>query len=153
MPAEPLHRVTFRLSYGDCDPAGIVYYANYQRWMERTHTEWWFLRGLRFDELPSRLGVAVVTRASTAEYERTITVFDLVECRLYAGRVGRTSFEVRCDFVTGDGERASTAALTLVCVDAADPRRAVPVPEPMRRALLGGDAPPGQDAPVPEVSG
>ena len=40
-----------------------MHYANYQRWMERAHTEWWFLRGLRFDELPSRLGVAVVTRA------------------------------------------------------------------------------------------
>ncbi|MBO2457640.1 acyl-CoA thioesterase [Actinomadura violacea] len=140
MSAEPLHAVSFRLSYGDCDPAGIVYYANYQRWMERTHTEWWYLRGLRFDELPARLGVAVVTRASTAEYERTITLFDVVECRLFAERLGRTSFAVRGDFVTEDGDRACTAALTLVCVDAADPRRTVPVPEPMRLALGAGNA-------------
>ncbi|TDC42189.1 acyl-CoA thioesterase, partial [Actinomadura sp. KC345] len=89
--------------------------------MERTHTEWWFLQGLRFDELPSRLGVAVVTRASTAEYERTITLFDQVECRMFAGRVGRSSFETRYEFVREDGTRASTATLTLVCVDPSAP--------------------------------
>lgn len=142
MPDEPLHRVTFRLSYGDCDPAGIVYYANYQRWMERTHTEWWFLRGLRFDELPATLGVAVVTRAAAAEYERTITLFDQVECRLYTGRVGRTSFEMRTEFIRADGTRASTASLTLVCVDPGSPANAVPVPEPMRRLLLDNAATP-----------
>jgi YbgC/YbaW family acyl-CoA thioester hydrolase len=141
VPAEALHRVRFRLSYGDCDPAGIVYYANYHRWMERTHTEWWFLRGLRFDELPERFGAAVVTRASTAEYERTVTVFDVVDCLLFAGPLGRTSFGMRCDFVTEDGGRACTAALTLVCVDPAAPARAVPVPEAMRKALLDGGAP------------
>jgi acyl-CoA thioester hydrolase len=135
VPDEPLHRVTFRLSYGDCDPAGIVYYANYQRWMERAHTEWWFLNGLRFDELPSRLGVAVVTRASSAEYERTITLFDEVECRLYASRLGRTSFTMRADFIREDETRASTASLTLVCVDPSAPEKPVPVPAPMRRLL------------------
>lgn len=130
---EPLHRVTFRLSYGDCDPAGIVYYANYYRWMERTHTEWWFLRGLRFDELADRFGVSLVTRASRAEFERTTTLFDLVECRLYAGRIGRTSFEMACDFVTEPGERACTAALTLVCIDR--DTRPVPLPEALRQTL------------------
>ncbi|TYB49628.1 acyl-CoA thioesterase [Actinomadura chibensis] len=140
VPDEPLHRVTFRLSYGDCDPAGIVYYANYQRWMERTHTEWWFLRGLRFDHLPERLGVAVVTRAASAEYEKTITLFDQVECRLYADRVGRTSFTMRGDFVTGDGDRAATAVLTLVCVDPDAPDKAVRVPDAIRSLLLDGGA-------------
>ncbi|MFB4304549.1 acyl-CoA thioesterase [Actinomadura sp. GTD37] len=140
MPDEPVHSVTFRLSYGDCDPAGIVYYANYQRWMERTHTEWWFLHGLRFDDLPSSLGVAVVTRAATAEYERTITLFDQVECRLYATRVGRTSFEMRADFIREDATRASTATLTLVCVDPSTPEKAVPVPAPMRDLLTEGGA-------------
>lgn len=142
MSDEPLHRVTFRLSYGDCDPAGIVYYANYHRWMERTHTEWWYLRGLRFDELPARLGVGVVTRASTAEYLRTISLFDEVECRLSAGRLGRSSFGMRCEFVGPDGRCCCTSALTLVCVDAAAPDRTVPVPEPLRRALLEGGAVP-----------
>lgn len=140
MPDEPLHRVTFRLSYGDCDPAGIVYYANYQRWMERTHTEWWYLRGLRFDDLPSRLGVAVVTRAASAEYERTTTLFDLVESRLYADRLGRTSFTMRCDFFREDGDRACTATLTLVCVDPETPTKAVQVPDPMRTLLLDAGA-------------
>ena len=140
MPDEPLHRVTFRLSYADCDPAGIVYFARYQHWMERTHTEWWFLRGLRFDELPARLGVGVVTRACHAEYERTIALFDQVECQMTAERVGRTSFVMRFDFLTEDGTRACTATLTLVCTDAETPEKAVPVPEPLRELLIAGGA-------------
>ena len=33
-----LHEVPFMLAYGDCDPAGIVYYATYYRWFERVYT-------------------------------------------------------------------------------------------------------------------
>ena len=40
-PDQPvLHEVPFMLAYGDCDPAGIVYYATYYRWCERVYTEW-----------------------------------------------------------------------------------------------------------------
>ena len=45
-PSQPvLHEIEFRLSYGDCDPAGIVYFAAYYPWFDRTYNEWAFLGG------------------------------------------------------------------------------------------------------------
>lgn len=29
-----LHQASFDISFGDCDPAGIVFYPNYFRWMD-----------------------------------------------------------------------------------------------------------------------
>ncbi len=32
--AEVLHRYAYRVSFGDCDPAGIVYYPNIYKWVD-----------------------------------------------------------------------------------------------------------------------
>jgi acyl-CoA thioester hydrolase len=111
-----LHTVEFRLSYGDCDPAGIVYYASYYRWMERVHTEWWFLRGLRLDELASTCGVSIVTRAASAEFLWPLQLFDLVACRMNTARVGRSSFTMAFSFLTEEERPSCRAEMTLVCV-------------------------------------
>lgn len=130
---QPLHSVSFRLTYADCDPAGIVYYANYYRWMEHVHTEWWFLRGLRFDALAERYGVTMVTRAANAEFEYPLRLFDVVECSMYSDHLGHASFTQRFDFHTGAGVRTCRAAMSLVCVDADG--RPARVPDPMRELL------------------
>jgi acyl-CoA thioester hydrolase len=113
-----LHTAEFRLSYGDCDPAGIVYYASYYRWMEHVHTEWWFLRGLRLDELSQTCGVSIVTRAASTEYLWPLKLFDLVTCRMSTARIGRSSFTMAFSFLTEEDERAAChAEMTLVCID------------------------------------
>ena len=52
--ADVLHALEFRLAYSECDPAGIVYYATYYPWMERTNTEWLFVSGARPDLMTAR---------------------------------------------------------------------------------------------------
>ncbi len=131
--AEPLHRAGFRLSYADCDPAGIVYYATYYEWMERTHTEWWFLHGMRFDELPEKHGIRVVTRAAGAEFLDPLRLFETVECRMHSEHIGRTSFTQRFEFHGGAGRHTARARMSLVCLDLAG--RPVRVPERMRALL------------------
>jgi acyl-CoA thioester hydrolase len=128
-----LHSVDFRLSYGDCDPAGIVYYASYYRWMERVHTEWWFLSGIRLDELSDLCGVSIVTRAASAEFLWPLRVFDLVACRMSTARVGRSSFTMAFDFLAEEGRSACTSRMTLVCVGSGG--EPAPVPGVMRKPL------------------
>jgi acyl-CoA thioester hydrolase len=43
-----LHRLTLRIYYEDTDALGIVYHANYLRFMERSRTEW--VRQTGFDQ-------------------------------------------------------------------------------------------------------
>lgn len=43
------HRITLRVYYEDTDLAGIVYYANYFKFIERARSEW--VRGLGIDQV------------------------------------------------------------------------------------------------------
>ena len=129
-----LHTCTFQLTYGDCDPAGIVYYANYFRWMEHTHTTWWFASGERIDEFPERYGVELVTRHTGCEFTAPAGPFDRVVAALSAENVGHTSFRMRVDFALDTGIAVASGDLTLVTIDADG--RPAPVPDALREHLV-----------------
>jgi len=47
MPApdsEAIYRVA--VEFGDCDPAGIVYFPNFHRWMDAASRHWFVVRGI-----------------------------------------------------------------------------------------------------------
>lgn len=62
------HRHTLRVYYEDTDLAGIVYYANYLRFIERARTEW--VRGLGVDQarLKAEEGIVFAVRRVVADY-------------------------------------------------------------------------------------
>jgi YbgC/YbaW family acyl-CoA thioester hydrolase len=132
--AGPLHTCSFRLTYGDCDPAGIVYYAKYFRWMEHTHTTWWFAAGERIDQMQQRHGVELVTRHTGCEFTAPARPFDVVVAELCAEAVGRTSFRMRVDFSLEGGPQVATGDLTLVTIDGDG--RPAPVPTALRKHLV-----------------
>lgn len=137
MDDRPLHSARLRLSYADCDPAGIVYYATWFPWMEKVHTEYWFLRGLRFDELLRGHGAVPVTRHTECEYLVTTRLFDEIRCDMRPAHLGRTSFRMAFAFVReGDGALVARSSLTLVCVDEAG--APAPVPSALRETLAEG---------------
>lgn len=35
-----MHSTVIGVSFGDCDPAGIVFYPNYFKWMDKTFHDW-----------------------------------------------------------------------------------------------------------------
>jgi len=57
-----------RVYYEDTDSGGVVYYANYLKFMERARTE--FLRSLGFqqDQLQQELGVIFAVRSAEIQY-------------------------------------------------------------------------------------
>ncbi|NVO25122.1 tol-pal system-associated acyl-CoA thioesterase [Donghicola sp. C2-DW-16] len=62
------HRFSLRVYYEDTDLAGIVYYANYLRFIERARTEW--VRGLGIDQkaLREAEGIVFAVRRVEADY-------------------------------------------------------------------------------------
>lgn len=62
------HRFTCRVYYEDTDLAGIVYYANYLRFIERARTE--YVRELGIDQsvLKSERGLVFAVRRVEADY-------------------------------------------------------------------------------------
>ncbi len=125
---------SFRLSWSECDPAGIVYYAAYLPWMERLHSGWWFDRGLRFDRMAERLGASVVTRQVTCDYLGPARVLDPIGVSMSLRSVGRRSFNLSFDIRNeDDGARVAAAGLVMVFVDPDGRPAAVPAPA---RAIL-----------------
>ncbi|MDU8910424.1 tol-pal system-associated acyl-CoA thioesterase [Aestuariicoccus sp. MJ-SS9] len=63
-----IHRFPVRVYYEDTDMAGIVYYANYLRYIERARSDW--VRGLGIDQNAMREedGVVFVVRRVEADY-------------------------------------------------------------------------------------
>ena len=68
-----------RVYYEDTDAGGVVYYANYLKFMERARTEW--LRTLGFEQttLLNDYGIKFVVRAVALEYLRPALFNDRLE--------------------------------------------------------------------------
>ncbi len=61
------HRLPVRVYYEDTDMAGIVYYANYLRYIERARSDW--VRGLGLDQTKMKDdGVVFAVRRVEADY-------------------------------------------------------------------------------------
>ncbi len=59
-----------RVYYEDTDAGGVVYYANYLRFMERARTEWLRSLGFEQDDLMRDPGILFAVRRAEVDYLR-----------------------------------------------------------------------------------
>lgn len=57
-----------RIYYEDTDAGGVVYYANYLKFMERARTEWLRFKGFEQDELITKENVIFAVRSVQVDY-------------------------------------------------------------------------------------
>ena len=76
-----------RVYYEDTDCGGVVYYANYLRFMERARTEWLRALGFEQDVLATQHGVIFAVRSVALDFIRPARFNDLL--RVGAGVVER----------------------------------------------------------------
>ena len=109
------HSLTLRVYYEDTDLAGIVYYANYLKFIERARTEW--VRGLGIDQgaLKRDAGVVFAVRRVVADYLSPARFDDVLtvttDCR--AVTAARIVLDQR---VWRDGALLFSAEVTLVAL-------------------------------------
>lgn len=80
-----------RVYYEDTDSGGVVYYANYLRFMERARTEWLRSLGFEQDELLARESVLFAVRSAQVDYIKPARFNDLLMVRTSLRRRGRAS--------------------------------------------------------------
>lgn len=115
--SKPLHSLEFRLSYADTDPAGILYYAAWFPWMERMQSEWFWMNGLRQDQLCEAHGFWSVTGHTECDYLVPVGLFDQIRIELRVGRIGTTSFDMVHHMVrTSDEVLVARALIRVVTV-------------------------------------
>ncbi|ANN80268.1 tol-pal system-associated acyl-CoA thioesterase [Bordetella flabilis] len=108
--------VDVRVYYEDTDAGGVVFYANYLKYMERGRTEW--LRALGFDQsrLARESGLLFVVRNLDMAYRRPARLDDVLTIRSRVTRVGRASihFAQRAE---RSGELLAEGNIQVCCVD------------------------------------
>jgi len=75
------HSHSLRVYYEDTDLAGIVYYANYLRFIERARTEWVRTLGIDQTALRDATGIVFAVRRVEADYLRPAVFDDLLDVR------------------------------------------------------------------------
>lgn len=105
-----------RVYYEDTDAGGVVYYANYLRFLERARTEW--LRALGFEQtaLAAVHRVVFVVRAISLEYLKPSRIDDALQVSVGQVAAGASRIAL-AQRVTRAGETLVTAQVELACVD------------------------------------
>ena len=129
-----MHQFDLRVYYEDIDLAGIVYYANYLKFIERGRSEW--VRALGVDQvaLKADQGLVFAVRRVEADYLRPARFGDdlLVETSLLS--IGGVRLVVEQVILRG-GERLFVALVTLVCLT--EDGHAARMPADLRARLAG----------------
>jgi acyl-CoA thioester hydrolase len=89
----PIFTWPVRVYYEDTDAGGVVFYANYLRFMERARTEWLRSLGFEQDELCERDGVVFVVRRVEVDYLSPARFNDLLGVSLALLRRGRAGLD------------------------------------------------------------
>lgn len=136
MAAQPF-RLPVRVYYEDTDAAGVVYYANYLKFMERARTEWLATTGHPLATFERDHGVVFVVHRCEIDYHRPARLNDVLSATVEVEAVGAARLVVT-QRVEREGamktEVLTSARVTLACIDAAQ-WRPVRIPAPLVQSL------------------
>jgi acyl-CoA thioester hydrolase len=116
-----------RVFYEDTDAGGVVYYANYLRYLERARTEWLRQLGTPREQLRATVGWVFVVTGVRLQYHRPARLDDLLS--VHAELLGHGGASLRfAQRVERDGQLLVAGEVDVACVDQTDfkPRRLPP---------------------------
>ena len=121
--------------FGDCDPAGIVFYPRYFE-MFNNLVEDWCAQGLGtgFRELHLERGLGLPTVHVETSFIAASELGDRLRAELRVEKIGGASVTVGIRLLGPAGEERVRASLVLVMMQLKE-RRAVPIPEPLRSRI------------------
>ncbi|TPW16078.1 MAG: acyl-CoA thioester hydrolase [Halothiobacillaceae bacterium] len=128
-----------RVYYEDTDSAGVVYHANYLKFMERARTEMLREMGVEQNQLALQEGVLFVVRSATIDYLKPARFNDLLQVTAAVVTARRASLEFVQQILRHETVRAveggsspllCTGRFKIACLDAKTFRPA-PIPHPL----------------------
>jgi acyl-CoA thioester hydrolase len=105
-----------RVYYEDTDSGGVVYYANYLKFLERARTEWLRAHGFEQSALVHDHGLVFVVRDVHISYLRPAVFDDLLGVTVDVHGIGRSWIEFAQTVRRGE-EILSRAQVKIVCVN------------------------------------
>lgn len=112
------HTFPIRVYYEDTDMAGIVYYANYLKYIERARSDWVRSLGIDQNAMRDEDGVVFAVRRVEADYHLPARFDDELEVRTSVKAVTGARL-VMDQQVCRAGDLLFAAEVTIVCIDSA----------------------------------
>ena len=132
--------IPVRIYYEDTDAGGVVYYANYLKFLERCRTEWLREIGHEQADLLRDPGIAFVVRSVALEYLKPARLDDLLTVTLEVEKITRSQIFFRQHILRGNALAADgwdeliSGKIQIVCVNAVQ-MKITSIPAPMRTQL------------------
>ena len=92
--SSPVFEFPVRIYYEDTDAGGVVYHANFLRFMERARTEWLRDLGYELDKLEQEYGFLFAVRSANIDYLKPAYLNDSLSIQVSIARKGRASLEI-----------------------------------------------------------
>ena len=115
-----------KVYYEDTDAGGVVYYANYLKYLERARTEALTTIGLSNLQIKEKFGALIIVKSCNIEYKKSAHLEDELSIRSFVKSLTKTSFFMN-QFITKDEFSIVEAQVHLVFVN--EKSKPVKVPE------------------------
>jgi len=115
-----------KVYYEDTDAGGVVYYANYLKYLERARTEALAKIGLSNLQIKEKFGALIIVKSCNIEYKKSAHLEDQLSIRSFVKSVTKTSFFMN-QFITNDKTPIVEAQVHLVFIN--EKGKPIKVPE------------------------
>ena len=105
-----------KIYYEDTDSGGVVYYANYLKFLERARTEALFSIGFSNKKIKDQFDSLIIVKSCNIEYKKSAHLEDELSIRSFVKSISKTSFFMNQEIKNQD-EVIVEAQVHLVFVD------------------------------------
>ena len=105
-----------KVYYEDTDSGGVVYYANYLKFLERARTEALFSIGFSNKKVQENYNSLIIVKSCNIEYKKPAHLEDELKVRSFVKSITKTSFFMN-QIITKDQEIIVEAQVHLVFVN------------------------------------
>ena len=111
-----------RVYHEDTDGAGIVYHANYLRFMERARSEWLRNMGIEQPHLKQRYNVIFVVKKLSIDYLKPALFNDLLHVTSHLIQIGKVSMTMNQQIMRNGDSLLCKAEVKLASVNGQNQR-------------------------------
>ena len=108
------HKV--KVYYEDTDLGGVVYYANYLKFLERARTEALFSLGFSNRKIKDEFGALIIVKSCNIDYKKSAYLEDELSIRSFIKSITKTSFFMN-QFISKGNDLIVEAQVHLVFVN------------------------------------
>ena len=105
-----------KVYYEDTDSGGVVYYANYLKFLERARTEALFSIGYSNNKIQQDFNSLIIVKSCNIEYKKSAYLEDELTIRSFVKSITKTSFFMN-QIITRNNEVIVEAQIHLVFVN------------------------------------